>query len=660
MKTIKLTQLNLRNFKGIKEFHLDLANGNAKIYGDNATGKTSIYDSFLWLLFNKDSNNRADFAIKTLDENGKEINNLEHEVEASFEVDGQPLTLKKIYKEKYTKKRGQATAEFTGHETNHYIDDVPVKKKEYEDKIKSLVDEEVFKLITSPTYFNEALKWQDRRKTLLEICGDIELDDVVKANNKLIDLPTILQNRTVEDHKKVIAERRKSINKELDMIPVRIDEIEKSTPEQVDAAALEVELKAVEGQLDEKATEINNIKNGAAIVDKEALAKQLELELQQLQNELEAEAREEGYKVQARLQEESSNLSILKRKSDDLGFQIEIKNKDVQVFDEKLVELREQWAVVNAEEYEHKHGEGVCPTCNQDLPAEQIEEAEQKAIAEFNANKSKRIEEVNEKGKQISEDKKEALEAIDNLKKEFDALDPQIKEKEKLIKKLEEKLQVQREAIKEARDSQQYLTNKLEIEETKKEIESLKENAQQAVVGVEKEVEALRIKRNELNSQLAQQAQIEANAKRVTELEQQQKDLAEEFEKLEHELFLTEEFTRLKVELLEERINSKFKFARFKLFEEQINGGLKEVCETTMNGVPYGSGLNNAAKINVGLDIINTLTAHYGIQAPIFVDNAEAVTQLIDTDSQLISLVVSEPDKELRIEVEKQSESEVA
>src|SRR5699024_109834 len=229
MKTIKLTQLKLRNFKGIKEFHLDLANGNAKIYGDNATGKTTIYDSFLWLLFNKDSNNRADFAIKTLDENGKEVNNLEHEVEAAFEVDGQSLTLRKVYKEKYTKKRGQATAEFTGHETNHYIDDVPVKKKEYEDEIKSLVNEEVFKLITSPTYFNEALKWQDRRKTLLEICGDIELDDVVKANNKLKDLPTVLQNRTVEDHKKVIAERRKAINKELDMIPVRIDEIEKST-----------------------------------------------------------------------------------------------------------------------------------------------------------------------------------------------------------------------------------------------------------------------------------------------------------------------------------------------------------------------------------------------------------------------------------------------
>src|SRR5699024_7204969 len=147
------------------------------------------------------------------------------------------------------------------------------------------------------------------------------------------------------------------------------------------------------------------------------------------------------------------------------------------------------------------------------------------------------------------------------------------KEKEKLVEKLEVKLQEHREEIKDARQDERYTSKVKEIEVAKQEVESLKENAQQAVVDVEKEVEVLRIKRNELNSQLAQQAQIEANAKRVAELEQQQKDLAEEFEKLEHELFLTEEFTRLKVELLEERINSKFKFARFKLFEEQINSG---------------------------------------------------------------------------------------
>lgn len=652
MKTIKLTQLKLRNFKGIKDLTLDLDGGNAHIFGDNATGKTSIYDSFLWLLFNKDSNNRADFSIKTLDEHGKEINNLEHEVEAAFYVDGQQLTLRKVYKEKYTKKRGQATAEFTGHETNHYIDDVPVKKKEYEDKIKSLVDEEVFKLITSPTYFNEALKWQDRRATLLEICGDIGLDDVVAANPKLKDLPTILQSRTVEDHKKVIAERRKAINKELEMIPVRIDELHNSTPEAIDVSSIDTEVAAVENQLDEHTTQVTNIKNGAAIVDKEALAKQLKLELQQIQNELENEVKEEGFKIQTKLQEEQSNLAIISRKVDDLTFQIDLRNRDVKGFDEKLVTMRQEWTDINNEQYEHKHEGDTCPTCNQDLPVEQIEEAKQKALAAFNKDKSERLERINQYGKALSDDKKTTLETIEALQKELDGLKPQIEPKEKAIKKLEEQLESQREAIRNARQDERYISKTKEIEGVDKQIQTLKENAQQAVLDIEKEISALRTKRTELNEKLAQQAQIKANKERIAELEEQQKELADEFEKLEHQLFLTEEFTRSKVELLEERINSKFKFARFKMFEEQINGGLKEVCETTFEGVPYGSGLNNAAKINVGLDIINTLTAHYGIQAPIFVDNAEAVTQLIDIDSQLISLVVSEPDKELRIEAQ--------
>ena len=76
------------------------------------------------------------------------------------------------------------------------------------------------------------------------------------------------------------------------------------------------------------------------------------------------------------------------------------------------------------------------------------------------------------------------------------------------------------------------------------------------------------------------------------------------------------------------------------------------MCETTYNGVPYSGGLNNAARINTGLDIINTLSEHYGFVAPIFVDNREAVTQLIETKAQVISLVVSKPDKVLRVEYE--------
>ena len=125
-------------------------------------------------------------------------------------------------------------------------------------------------------------------------------------------------------------------------------------------------------------------------------------------------------------------------------------------------------------------------------------------------------------------------------------------------------------------------------------------------------------------------------------------------------MYLTEEFIRTKVRLLEDRINSKFKMARFKLFEVQVNGALAETAETMYNGVPY-SNLNNGARINVGLDIIRTLAKHYNLYPPIFIDNRESITELIDVSpQQTISLIVSEKDQKLRVELKEEVKEAIA
>src|SRR5690606_7377882 len=130
---VRLQRLKLRNFKGIREFTLEANGSDVTIYGDNGAGKTSLVDAFMWLLFDKDSQNRKDFQIKTLDADGEPIHNLEHEVEAALELDdGRQVTLRKVYKEKWTRKRGSAVAEFTGHTVDHYIDGVPTKQSDYD------------------------------------------------------------------------------------------------------------------------------------------------------------------------------------------------------------------------------------------------------------------------------------------------------------------------------------------------------------------------------------------------------------------------------------------------------------------------------------------------------------------------------------------------
>lgn len=651
VKEIRLLSLNLKNFKGIRSFSLEANGENVRIYGDNATGKTTLFDAFIWLLFDKDSQNKKDFAIKTLDKNGNELHNLDHEVEGVFLVDGKQLSLRKVFSEKWTKKRGSATSEFTGHTTDYFIDGVPVKKKEYDQLISDLIDEDIFKLLTNPSYFNEQLKWQDRRKILLEICGDISDEEVIASDKSLAALPSILQGRTIENHRKVIAVRRAEINKELEKIPVRIDEIQLNKPQLdgLDKKALEAEISKLNAVIDEKMTLISNIRNGNAISEKQKQIQEIEIELLQIKQQHEAGSKDELYKLKTRIQEEQSNLNILRQKAENISYQMKYNDENIQSIEKRLVELRNEWHQANSEEFKHEM-DCTCPACGQPLPEEQVAAAREKALAQFNLDKAKRLEEITTKGKQGKEQKERFIQENEKLAKEYEKLSSQIKEKQDLLNKLHNQLQIVENTIVDVTENPQYVAKLQEKQRLQKEIDELKLAANESIESIQMEIAELRSKRSQLESDLAKFSLVEQAEQRIQELEQQERDLAAEFEKLEHELFLTEEFIRCKVNMLEEKINSKFKYARFKLFEQQINGGLQEVCETLYEGVPYGSGLNNAAKINVGLDIINTLSEHYGFKAPIFVDNAEAVTKLIDVDSQVISLVVSEKDKQLRVE----------
>ena len=166
---IKIYNLKLKNFKGIKDLEIVFDGKDTNIYGRNATGKTTIFDAFKWLFFDKDSNDRKDFNIKTLDEKNNPIHYLEHEVEATLIIDGQDMNFKKMLKEKWIKKRGQEQQEFSGHETNYWIDEVPIKKKDYEEKINSIIPESLFKLITDPLFFNNQMSWKERRELLINI-----------------------------------------------------------------------------------------------------------------------------------------------------------------------------------------------------------------------------------------------------------------------------------------------------------------------------------------------------------------------------------------------------------------------------------------------------------------------------------------------------------
>lgn len=649
---MKLIKLHLSNFKGIRNFTLDAQGQSVSVFGDNATGKTSVMDGFLWLLYGKDSANKADFEIKTLDKYGQVLHGLDHTVEAELEINDQQLTLKKVYREVYTKKRGSAQQELTGHTTDHYIDGVPVQKKEYDAKIAEIADESVFKLLTSPSYFNEQLHWKDRRKLLLEICGDISDTDVIASDKALERLPEIVGKRSLEDHKKVIAARRAEINRELERIPVRIDEAQRSLPDisKLVPVELDADIARLQTEQQELEQQLVRIQSGGEVAEVRRQIAEVETKLLDLKNSVRGAVDKQIADKRRELNSVIGAAEVLRLKLLSLKKQREAHSAEIERLQAANDRLRDEFRVEMARELDARLDD-TCPCCGQALPAEQVEAAHEKALAEFNRAKAEKLEGINAQGKRSNERIAESEAEIKKLDAEGDRICRELNKVSREADALQAELDELISGLTDVAGHPDYAKLQKAKAALQDKLDKLQSDQATANSGIRGDIAKVRADISALETSKLQIKQHKQGQVRIAELMEQERALAAEFERLEGELYLAEQFTRVKVALLEERINGKFRLARFKLFEQQVNGALNEVCETTYKGVPYGSGLNNAAKIAVGIDIIQTLSEHYGFTAPIFVDNAEAIVTLPDADSQLIALYVSEGDKELRTEV---------
>lgn len=656
---MKLVSLKLKNFKGIRTFTLDTQGEDVGIYGDNATGKTTLMDSFLWLLFGKDSANRADFDIKTLTEDGEALHGLDHSVEATVELGGRPMTLQKVYSEKWTKRRGAATKEFTGHTTDHFLDGVPVQKKEYDAAVADIASEDIFKLLTNPRYFNDMLHWQKRREILLEVCGDVSDADVIASDDALARLPEILGSRSLDDHRKVIAARRTELNREINKIPVRIDEVTQGLPDVtgISKAALEKEIGALSKVLQDKVQERSRIESGGEVAEKQKALRELEAELLDMQNKLRAGVAEKIDSARADRSKIAGEIDSLSSAIRSNEHAIADNQREIERLEGRMEKLRAEWDAINGIAFTSKQDD-VCPTCGQAIPKEQLEEAQERARAEFNSTKARQLEEISSQGKG---DRSRAGElALQNSKMEQEnQADKEtlqrLQQEADLLQQRMEELAVQEADV---MDDPAFLEKVEGLEILVDAIAALKEDNREALAAIDAEIAGIEGQIDEAKSNLSLLSTHESGQSRIEELQEQERELAAEYERLEGELYLTEQFVRAKVALLEDKINARFEHARFKMFNVLVNGGIEECCETLYQGVPYSSALNNAAQINVGLDIINTLSEHYEFTAPIWIDNREAVTRLIPTRAQLISLVVSEPDKKLRVEIGVQGKTE--
>jgi len=637
-----LQSIRIQNFKGIKDLYIEAGGNDLLVYGDNATGKTTIFDAVTWLLYEKDSLGQSQFEIKPLDGNGVPQHGLDTVVEATISIDGTGVTLKKIFREKWTKKRGQAKAEFTGHTVKHFIDGVPVKKKDYLETVKKIASPEQFQLLTNPRYFCERWHWTDRRKLLLEMFVSREDLDRVERGEK--------------ERKKLMA-RMKEINEQLEQIPVRIDEIcrsRNSLEAGQDFGSLTHEqiadqIRQITGRIKQKYQELARAEEGGQVAELEkTLAEKIawlaKLEKQRLDEEIAASrtVREKATKLTERQYSIQENLVKTKGRIEEL-------KQKIKRLEQEIEQKRKEWFEEHGRTFDPSMK--ICPTCGQKLPPEQIE----KRVAEFNSEKAKRLASIQKEGKALKARLQESQNELEQLTSRKKDLEQQILLLQDEIKHISGEPDTPCAG---SEITQKIKSVQEEIKELKEKIARARTDSSKALEPIRNEIAALEKEKEELEVQrrlLEQKMELE---QRIEELKAEEKRLAGAYEDAERKLNELQEDIRQLVISIEDDIARNFQIVRFRLFHEQINGGLQDCCEVTVDGVPYSS-LNNASRILAGLDIINTLSRHYNISLPIFIDNRESITKLIPVDAQIIHLIVSAEDKELRIErKEKEKEDE--
>lgn len=646
---MKLLKLTLENFKGHGLRVVEFSPTVTRVYGANGTGKTSLFDSFCWMLWAKDSDDRTqsgNVSFYPFDpgKQGEVLHNVVVKVEAVVEIDGAQHVLCRTMQEKWTTPNGTELPRFTGNETKLYIDGLAVKANQFDAFVKENINPEMFKLTSNPWYF-PTLHWKEQRRILMELVGDISNDDVLAADASLEPLRNELASRKPEDCKKLWQQQQKAAVKDLEKTVLLINENRKHLPQIENEADVKAELEAqrlvlmkpLEKAMQEKA----DILSGTAISKKQAEAKVLESKL----NVIRAEQREKIAAVRKPFDEQIAALEAEAKTAAETvkPYRQTVVNLDnaIRENEEKLKVLQNTWQAVDAEEFND-----VCPCCHRPYPPEQI--ADQRAA--FNKSKAERLEKIEADGNALFDKNEENKAQRDAAMKEvqrLSKLDLEMPDKRsEIMQRREEAVQ----ALPPMENRQDWFEASEDLKRINHEIEELHIDVKLKLMDAEKAIESAQKPIGGIDVRLAEIKAAEATRALITDYTKQQQTLREQHDELALKLSLIKKFDEIKAVMTTEKVKAILPGMDFKLFNyNNTNEGYTETCELVKDGKPYAN-LSNGEKIAVGCELIAAISKHYGVSNPVWIDNAEATTKHLETNGQAILLRVSAADAELRIE----------
>lgn len=648
MKQLKIKKISIENFAGLKNQVFEFNCNDARVYGANGTGKTTTATALQWLLFDKglDGSTKS-FNPVPLDENNEEEYELIPTVEVELDDNGKTLKIRKESHPKYTTNKTTNRKEYSRSRTKkQYINDESLKVKDFQSRISELVSEDVFKFITNPAAFNQ-LHWKEQRTILFEIADDIDTETIIKTNKDFEAIPQILGDHDIETKQKILKDKISQIEKDIKDIPIRINQTESNKQEvpKYDEERYE----EVKQEIERLGKERIDVQNGKAEIDLRNQLANKQAELKRLEDNHEANNENRITSLNNEFNVEEGTVSNLKTQIKNNKQQIDYENNRRKTLLDKHKEIQSQIEEVKNRQFEYKN-DGVCSCCGQPLPTDQVEQAKEKALKQFNKNKSQEIEELNNSKERVVNDGKQIKPTIEKLESQNNSLQIRVNEAEEKSQRILNKINQLKASSVSVTQTEEYKSVLNDINEINNKRKDIKATINDQLVNIDNQITKLTQEKVEFENVKAIESSNKHLDDAIRELRMQEDNLLDEKEEHVHQNQVLKAFVTTRVKMLTENVNNKFNIAEFKLFNQLVNGELEETCVTTVDGVEYSGGLNNAARINVGLDIINTLSQHYKITAPIFIDNAESITDIIPTEAQQIQLIVSGQDKNLRME----------
>lgn len=669
---IKISHLELINFKCFRHKEIAFDTNVVTIKGRNGVGKTTIADAILFCLFGKNTEGQSDLNLFKTRENGLVIPNIDHSVEMKLVISGdnQPekvITLKRSIKEVWGKKRSSEEYVFKNNTVEYLVNGESYLQDDYKKYVSSIVSENIFRTITSPSYFL-SLNWQTQRDFLAQMVGNVAPEEIAttpELANLVNSLEDAAEGVDVVAYRKHLSYQIKKIKEAIDRIPIRLEEQNKALPERLDWDTLEAEKDKAQQEIEEIDKNIISIKAGNGDdIKRVEIRKQLQ-ENSRKMSDIESRTRhfiaeKENQKnsavteaackftsllnTQRDLEQSISSFSALKRRCQDTITQCE----------DDANEIRAKWYENLKRSLQFTDSDCICPTCGQYLPSEQVDEKRRKAKEVLNADKARIKADLTAKAEKVKKARSDAEKEIESYDTQRTEAEKKLAETKELINQaFSEKAKIEKDPIPlysellAGNDEYQQLLNlektlndKIEIassgdeDNTKKQLDELTHRKQTLTSSI-----------STLNTQLATRSQYEKNISLIEGINKEQKDLIKQLSELEKKDDIACQYQDRQNAILEERVNRHFTLVKWKMFRTINNSGdafQEPFCECLVDGIPYGGGLNKAKRLNAGLDVINAICKHYNITAPIVIDNAESTLNILQTDSQQIRLEVAD------------------